>query len=149
MVCFLWTSWWKKNPRTAGHFQSVCEYWDLSHKKANPLQAAAVEVLCVFTAWGQLRWHHQAGGVHLEWTKPGVVMGCSSWASVHGICRNMVLGKSVFTCLTGAGSLVPVHRNCLCLFFGGSSPRRCDVITQGTGVTRLQMLLTGLCNYST
>lgn len=89
------------------------------------------------TPWEQLRWHPWH-----EWMKPGVDMGFSC-----GICRNMALGKGVFTSLTGASSLVLLHRNCL--FFGESSPLLCDVITQGAGVSRLQMLLTRLCNENT
>lgn len=61
-----------------------------------------------------------------------------------------MLGKDVSTRLMGADSLVPVHRNCLYLFFFGvSSPLLCDVITQGTGMSRLQVLLSGLCNDNT
>lgn len=69
--------------------------------------------LC-FTLRGQLRWHHH------EWMKPGVKIGFSC-----GICRNMVLGKDVSTRLMGADSLVPVHRNCLYLFFLVYPPHSC------------------------
>jgi len=73
-----------------------------------------------------------------------------TWASAVGCVVNVMLGKDIFTCLTGAGSLVPVHRKGLCLFAGESFPLlgkcACDGITQGAGASRLQLLHTALCN---
>lgn len=58
-------------------------------------------------------------------------------ASAVGPLRTVVMDKDVFTCLTGAGSLVPIHRNGLCLFAGESAPLlgkcACDAITRGRG----------------
>lgn len=61
-----------------------------------------------------------------------------------------MLGKEVFACLTGADCLVPIHRSGPCLFAGESSPvpgrRACEMISQGDGVSGLQLLHTALCN---
>lgn len=61
-----------------------------------------------------------------------------------------MLGKEVFACLTGADCLVPIYRSGLCLFAGESSPvpeeHACDVISQGDGVSGLQLLHAALCN---
>lgn len=75
------------------------------------------------------------------------------WASAVGSAGTVMFGKDVFICLTGAGSLVPIHRNGLCLFAGESSPLlgkwACDVISQGLRASRLQLLHTALCNDNT
>lgn len=67
-----------------------------------------------------------------------------TWVSAVGSAGTVMFGKDVFICLTGAGSLVPIHRNGLCLFAGESSPLlgkwACDVITQELRASRLQLL---------
>lgn len=76
-----------------------------------------------------------------------------TWASAAGSVGTVRLGKDVFSCLSEAGSLVPTHRNGLCLVAGESSPLlgkcACDAITQRAGVSRMQLLHTALCNDNT